>query len=930
MWRYYQTREKGPWQSIKDSPRVFDEAKEVGAKRMTILATSNNLNGSGVESEQELEELRRSCKYKGPLYFDIDNKNDLGEAIQSARTLLKRLKSMGLAGAAVRVYCSGSKGMHLIVDSRAFSNGRSIRHLPLVYKEMAKDLHVLGMDFQVYSEGRGVCWRLPNQQRDDGKYRIEISEEELQSLTPEVYQQLVTAPRPELPYLNNFSQSVDLVTLFERARKRVAERPKRVTPLADDQLIPITQAVPACIEQLALGKVRESVNFNQAAIQLAIYGARTGQEDEAYRSLASRMASATHSSQYSSERERRDHLLGLYGYVAHTSRYVFSCQPLRSILKSYPCEGCPIHEGIQQSLEDELEIFSMEKGYAVGARDAPRIITNFTLRAEEAMYEVPQDGSDERRTGLRMVASCHTGQEHKFLASEEIWGSKAKFMSQIQGYSDMTFLGSDLDVQRLKGLILSKEEEMGKITKVHTSGVIFDKVMNKLVAVYVEDGASVNHLKVGGTHTLVDVVNPIPTVLASPNAEAADQGLDETLTDLLNSNSPEAVALMAGWFCACHLKQHIGYVFHQFPLLSLWGAAGSGKTESATMYLTLNGVSYHSTGGSTAFSVPGMTKFTLLQTCSTTSTIPRLLDEYNPAGMAPAEYNYAGEVMKSAWSGQVMTRGALNSNSNVSGRTGARVVEIEISSPIVLMSEQAPAKPALQQRAISVYLTRTNRDGCTEPFKRAKKHSDRLIPLAKALMQKALTKSPAEVRNKVDSYVDRLSLKIDDRPKFSYSVIQYGLEFLQEVCEELELTSAGKVQELRDGLALALSDQSTALYSDSTSSEIDLVMAEVMTMIDLTTSGIEKSIVDGVHYAVMGDSLRLAPTFHAAYSRHYRKTGRTPVIDRLDQFDVLVQQEPYFVASNVMDVLLQVECTQLSIKKMRDKGINTSRIQVKG
>jgi len=925
VWRYYQTKEKGPWKAIKESPGIINEAIGLGAKKLTILSTSENLKGVGTESEEELEKLKDDCKYKGPLYFDIDNKEDIAEAIRSAQSLVRRLiKDLGVAAPAVKVYCSGSKGMHVIVDPRTFSSGRATKHLPLIYKEMAKDLHVLGMDFQVYSQGLGVSWRLPNVKRDDGKYRVEVSHAELADLSVAQYALLVKEPRPLIEVVNGIDLSTNLLTLFDRGKKRVAKKPKIVAPLTDEQLEPISSSPPACVEMIADGKVKESSNYNELGMQLAIYGARVGLDKDAFAALASRTADGNTSSQYNSDRQRRDHLIGLYRYVATEPRYKFACAPMRSLCRGNPCGDCPIAQGTQENLEDILEIFIRDKGYAVGTRDNPRQISNFTIQGEEAEYELPNDGSDERRTAIRLVTKSHTEAVHRVTVTEEVWRSKSNFIGQMAGYSDLTFTGSDSDVQKLKALTMSREGEMDKIVRVHTAGILLENKFNKMVSTYIEAGQSVNHYKIGNTHRLVDVPEPLPTLLPIHDWNNLyidnKEQLDQTLLDMLNSNSKEAVALMAGWFSACHLKAHIHNVFHQFPLLSIWGAAGSGKSESAALWLTLNGVSYHGAGGGSSFSVPGMTKYALLHQCSSTTTIPRLLDEYNPTKMDKYLYTYAGELMKSSWSGQSSARGTLSSGGNVQGRTGATTIQIEVSSPLVVMSEQAPGLPAFKQRSISVYLTRAHREGCTEPFHRAKQNSNTLLPLAEAMMKRALRTQLSEVRANVEGYQNGLSRKIDDRPRFSFAVLKYGLQFLEDTCRELGLKSADKVKELRMEIDANLEDQGKSLYMESMQSEIDRVLTDVVHMVDLTESNIERCIVQGVHYSLMGDVFRLAPSFHATYMRYNKKGGKIPDIDRYEQFGILVEQEPYYVANNVHDPLVG-KCIEFSISAMEEKGI---------
>ena len=175
MFRYFQRSEEGGWTPVTDSHDVEDRVKAENGRKMTILAVSHAVNE---------ETDREALSYKGPLYFDIDYKGDITEAIRSAKDLCRTLvERYEVPKEAIWPFCSGSKGIHILIPETVFSSGRAMKQLPLVYKEMARQLSVVGLDFQVYSTGRGNSFRLANLQRADGNYRVPITYEELFALT---------------------------------------------------------------------------------------------------------------------------------------------------------------------------------------------------------------------------------------------------------------------------------------------------------------------------------------------------------------------------------------------------------------------------------------------------------------------------------------------------------------------------------------------------------------------------------------------------------------------------------------------------------------------------------------------------------------------------------------------------------------------------
>ena len=377
MYRFYQTSEKSAWTPVADSPTIVEEVKKLGAKKLTVLAVSEPVGEDSIKSK---------LSYKGPLYFDIDNKDDLAEAIKSTVTLVDRLiNDYSVDEQDIKIFCSGSKGLHLFVNPLAFSSGRAQKSLPIIYKRMALDLHVIGLDYAPYSAGRGNCFRIENVQRADGNYRVPISIEDLRKLTPEAYVKYCSEPRglahpPEWPGV----RSERLTALFELAKTEVLKKPKTVSEVTDSEIKEIKDEVPNCVMTLAEYKsVQSDKTFNQAAMQMAIYIARSGVEERLYQPVCDRMVEAAHSSQYDSVRKRKDHLDGQIQYMRSSPRMKFSCGGMRSLLSKRPCDGCPIDKMGSDALDESerLGIRAGVNGYFIAGKETEHCISTFTLEA---------------------------------------------------------------------------------------------------------------------------------------------------------------------------------------------------------------------------------------------------------------------------------------------------------------------------------------------------------------------------------------------------------------------------------------------------------------------------------------------------------------------------------------------------------------------
>ena len=221
MIRYYQVDGpdgRGTWKPIEDSPDIGRKINEIGASRYSILAINQEVLDDGTTEQGSL-------RHTGPWYADIDNP-DLDVSIVSTRELVQKLIDAEIPEEAISVFCSGSKGFHVMVDSKIFREkaGKALTDQPYIYRELAVGFFVIGMDFQVYSGGRGRMWRPNNALRPDGKYRVRVSIEEPFGMTVPLYHQYVSDPG-NIAWADYHggtvpSQAVRFKTTTKRAKKK--------------------------------------------------------------------------------------------------------------------------------------------------------------------------------------------------------------------------------------------------------------------------------------------------------------------------------------------------------------------------------------------------------------------------------------------------------------------------------------------------------------------------------------------------------------------------------------------------------------------------------------------------------------------------------------------------------------------------------------
>lgn len=934
-YRYWQSGEKEKWHPIEDGTDVEQRALALGAKKLTILSVSEVIDNEETE--------REDLAYAGPLYFDLDYKEGLDVVIESAQELIAKLGEYQVPDYAIDVYLSGSKGVHILVPAKVFSSGRARKQLPQIYRRMAYHLHVRGMDFQVYSGGRGNSFRIANIQRYDGNYRVPVTAQELRDLTPEKYREMVKAPRqlakPPLDF-GNVPPAASLKAMMERCEKELAKKiPVSEVPSAD--LAKIREPIPACIDALADYKVKPDKNFNEIALQLGVFIARVQPSPATASTLLSRLALKGSSTQYGTEKARYLHAVGAQRYAETQTRYKFSCRAMRDTLTFRPCEGCPIER--QTTSGDDLSAglgIKEENGSTwMQGEDNDRMLMSFTMAASDLFFEWNQAGTIKRRVGA--LFDINVGGEERYrslMVPETAWASKGAFISAMQGLQGVAFLGSsDIDVQKLKLHAFRNEADMGEIINVHTAGVLFETdagVPGGVYRVYVEPGWSFSQLRVVGTHCLASRIPAPPAVSKVALPRPGDAKVKEAIENLLEINAPHIVGQMLGWFMACHLKAHIHRLYQQFPFLGVWGNAEAGKTQTTGLFSCLNGTDFLVVDS--PMNASKASEFALLTYVSSSTTVPRILEEFNKSAMDMRRYSMVAEVLKSSYNQLAFTRGTINRNkTDGPGRVGgAGTVEIPITSPLVTISEQGATMPALQHRSIQVLLSKATRKGRDQKFKHARDGRNELHQVARAAVVLSMITDLKHVHQMIEAQSAAIPAGLVDRPRFNYQVILAGLEFARELfgADQLNLGMDAKIDELRAAVIGSLAQTTTELVQSKERSEVDAMLETVMLMIMrgmVAQTQTTTDLVVNVHFAIKDNHLYLfLPVVHAVYKQYCRQLNENVVIGDMRILEQLLRQEPYYVSDKavVPGAFQNRPVWQLSLATMRKKGLPTEMI----
>jgi len=289
--------------------------------------------------------------YSGPFYMDLDG--DLDEMCHTLNQLLDNLRKMGVNLNAVRIFATGGRGFHIEIPQAVFG-GVDHSDLPKIYKGMALEIYVDGLDLRVYSGGRGRMWRVPNVQRSNGLYKVPLRLDEARTITPERYAELCSEPR-SFPELEIPALATGLAQLYTQCRDKVSASTKRVrtwTAAESELRQRFDGSVPPSVQRVLTGEFLPEHGWNEISIQLALLAHVLGWSDdrlihEAHK-LIERHESDGH--RYNTPRKRGQELARMFHYVENNTDYQFSIGGLCSIL---PPGYKPDLQGLEADSDDE-------------------------------------------------------------------------------------------------------------------------------------------------------------------------------------------------------------------------------------------------------------------------------------------------------------------------------------------------------------------------------------------------------------------------------------------------------------------------------------------------------------------------------------------------------------------------------------------------
>lgn len=579
---------------------------------------------------------------------------------------------------------------------------------------------------------------------------------------------------------------------------------------------------------------------------------------------------------------------------------------------------------------NEQGLVETETGYGfMNPMGQLRTISNFTFVPLKSFVEYVPNLSRDVRTGTMVAVYIDGSYAGNSFLDDRCWNSKAAFISAFTGLSNASFYGKDDDVQRMKAAIMTNKNTGNTVRRVYSAGIHRERIGEEFVFTYVEPDWSIDQFGNQDTYQLSGKINGVSELKEIRDLGYKDTKVSAALRYMLRSNTAVSVAQVLGWTMACFLKQHIFAFRNEFPLLSLHGEPGSGKTSTIGLFASLHGCDFRLE--SSPINLPTATSFVVWKFIAGTTTMPRLIEEFNKSKM-PRNYDIYAENFKACWNQHSVQRGSIDRKGAHGQSTGgAFVEEIALTGPVALCSEQQIVMPALVERTIQIRYSQAMRKEYSQDFGMAQElaNAGYYTPFARACYMEALGLTVEDVKKWITASEELVPKDMSTRPRYSYQVIFAGLRFFDYIAKKYDLDCMKEFTSVLSEFTSWISDNARELVSSKKISEVDIIMAKLNTMAALSSQeGSVAYLLSGVHYLIAKDYLYLdILTCHANYLRYTTSIEREiPVINNVKEFRELMRGEKYCMSTTekLEDFAENRELAVLRISDLASKGIDIS------
>lgn len=885
--KYWKPEGKARWTLCADTEEDIQKAIHSGATYTTVLALDQDVDhlddGDGVK-----------VQYKGPLYFDIDSEDEEKSLTDCRKLLLSLYADYGVNLSQVVIHCTGGKGFHILVYPKTFGydSKKGNAYLPYTYKNVALAFNLEFLDYGIYSAGKGRMWRIENLKRQNGRYKVKLTPAQVFFLTMEEITTLTYSPGPVTVEPKQIDMAAELAALFKRSEYK----PKKVQAIGIDRLTKLSEE-PACIQLiLAADRIKDGKRFNHVVMALASYAAGRGwNSDELIRKTAL-FRDKMPSSVYKSDRDKISHIKSIFKYFISSRenpQYQFCCTNVQSVVdvSVEHCPRCPLLEQITaEDYDPLLGLLVADNCFYKRTDSGKTLLTTFNIKPTSVITFV-DDNNAEYTMHATLVSKY--GRIAPIVFTPTDWLSKASFLKRMP-HPDFTYLGGDTDVSRLFHVL--GQVNVPKKVGVRTIG--FHAVENKWHFVSHEGSLGPDNAK---DELLLESDYNLHTKLLSEDTPNANE-LKELLDVLFEFNTLEVAVPLVGWFAATFFKERIFKITHQFPLLFIFGAAGSGKTQTILALKNLYALT-----NDNIKSIADLTNFTLIKSASSNNTIPLMLDEYKSSTFSIQQVKMVSKLIRAAYNNELGERGT----------TGQKIVQYFYKSPIIIAGEQTVSEPAAKDRIIEVHLTKATSLPHLNHFERLQQLP--IQKLGRLLLETAINIDQKELHEMYLSCLQAVPEAYRDRPRVNQGIMLLGIKLLMRAVDMY-----GYKEKIESYIDCYWNKRTPYIEDEAkanSKSDVDRILEAINTMAENQRT----ALYAGTDFVIEGNHLKLnMRVIYANFMRfaeEYKLDADTP---NYTSFIKLMKKEPYYIRDDQPTRIGQFTrlCMVLDVKKLKEKELN--------
>ena len=612
---YYYYQDTGGEEAWKPVPQSKLDNIE-GAMFITVLSVDAPVG------DEYTKEDYAAIKYKGPLYFDLDDAESPGSTAEYAVELLKKLEDLEVNVRSLQLFASGGKGFHILVPEETFMQKppkAGMVNLPYIYKEIAFKLAVESLDLKVYTARRGRMLRRPGVERPNKLYKVQISYGELKAIADkskqsreaaeEMYQALCSEPRTSLDVtVDAPAQALGMMAMFDECKSKVTKALARVKKMKRPKL---PDQLPSFDALLRGEGVKEGSGFHPIAMQVAITAHSRGMSSMDLVTAAQGLIHnhVSDGGRYDTPGKRAAELARMWEYTEDNPCYEYSPAAIVALLN----HGAPDLKGIETSEEEIAQgIAEGEKATAEGVEYDHAGVT----LAASGVY-VPTEFGEKKILGMgfKNITELVSTESNTVSVLEadvaingKVVGRKVFELESFNSVSSLnkitmqlgqSFLGNEGNARGLFMRMVQQARRAGnRMFSVGREGLDIisipfheDETLRKDFLVWSDVGGVTpqpNIIDTGVQLKFVGFHAPLghfqSDLSKAPNMkdwlkESPDnvETLRQTVNSLLHCQKPAYVGKLLGWMVACHYRMLFHKAYNKFPLLHINGPAGAGK-----------------------------------------------------------------------------------------------------------------------------------------------------------------------------------------------------------------------------------------------------------------------------------------------------------------------------------------------------------------